>query len=395
VLVDLGTMPLANAFVRLEQAGRPEPVYPLRVQVCEVCYLVQVDETVPPDAIFRDYAYFSSYSASWVEHARRFVEAAIARLELGPRSLVAEVASNDGYLLQHFVAKGLPVIGIDPAVDAAAAARTRGVPTETLFFGRDTALDLRRRHGPADLIVANNVLAHVPDLNDFVAGFAVLLADRGVASFEFPHLVNLLEQVQFDTIYHEHFSYLSLHAVEVCLARHGLRVFDVETLPTHGGSLRLWTVHAGDPRPDGNGLAVVRTREKDLGIATPTPYEGFADKVGAIRDGLLAFLARARAAGRRTAAYGAAAKGNTLLNFCGVTADDIAFVVDANPHKQGTLLPGSRIPVRAPAALREARPDYVLILPWNLMDEIITAAAFVREWGGRFVVAVPRLSILP
>lgn len=394
-LVDLGETPLANAYVTPERAHLPDPAYPLHARVCESCWLVQVDDVVPPDAIFRDYAYFSSYSQSWVAHARAYAETARARLGLDDGSLVAEVASNDGYLLRHFVAMGVPVLGVDPAEDAAQMARRHGVRTVTEFFGRATAARLRAEYGPADLIAANNVLAHVPDINDFAAGFPELMAEAGTVSFEFPHLLNLLKLVQFDTIYHEHFSYLSLHAVEQLLARHGLRAFDVEELPTHGGSLRVWVCRRQDPRPDRPGLEAVRGKETAFGIASPRAYEGFPEKVAAIRDALLAFIAEARAQGRTIAAYGAAAKGNTLLNYCGITARDIAFVVDANPMKQGRLLPGSRIPVHPPEALADARPDYVLVLPWNLLDEIRQAAGMIRDWGGRFVTAVPRLEVHP
>lgn len=394
-LVDLGETPLANSYVRPGEVEQRDVAYPLHARVCDTCFLVQVDDVVPPEAIFRDYAYFSSFSDSWVAHAQRYAVAATARLGLTDESLVAEVASNDGYLLQHFVKNSIPVLGIDPALDAAEAARARGVRTETEFFGRQTAIALRGRYGPADLIAANNVLAHVPDINDFVAGFAALLSDDGVATFEFPHLLNLLQQVQFDTIYHEHFSYLSLYAVEQCFNRAGLRVFDVEELPTHGGSLRVWACLAQNNRPDEAGLTTIRRKESAFGIATPAAYEGFTAKVESIRDGLLAFLRQTKADQKTVAAYGAAAKGNTLLNYCAVTADDIDFAVDLNPAKQETLLPGSRIPVRAPETLEAARPDYLLILPWNLKDEISTQTGFVKEWGGQHVVAVPRLTVLP
>lgn len=394
-LVDLGETPLANSYIPPDEVDRPDLTYPLHARVCETCFLVQVDDVVPPEAIFRDYAYFSSFSESWVAHAKHYADAATARLGLTDKSLVAEVASNDGYLLQHFVSSNIPVLGIDPALDAAEAARARGVRTETEFFGHQTATAMRRTYGPADLIAANNVLAHVPDINDFVAGFAALVSDDGVATFEFPHLLNLLQQVQFDTIYHEHFSYLSLYAVEQCFNRAGLRVFDVEELPTHGGSLRVWACLAQNTRPDEAGLATVRKKEATFGMATPAAYEGFTAKVESIRDGLLAFLRQTKADRKSVAAYGAAAKGNTLLNYCAVTGHDIDFVVDLNPAKQGTLLPGSRIPVRAPETLQASRPDYLLILPWNLKDEISTQTDFVKEWGGKHVVAVPRLTVLP
>ena len=394
-LVDLGRTPLANSYIRKDDAPERDARYPLHARVCDTCFLVQVDDVVPPEAIFRDYAYFSSFSDSWVAHAKRYADVAADRLSLTPDSLVVEVASNDGYLLQHFVSRQIPVLGIDPALDAAEAARARGVRTVTEFFGRDTATKLRDQYGPASLIAANNVLAHVPDINDFVSGFARLLSEDGVATFEFPHLLNLLQQVQFDTIYHEHFSYLSLYAVEACFRRNGLRVFDVEELPTHGGSLRVWACLEGHPRKDEAGLTTVRAKEEAFGMASSATYDGFTTKVEAIRTGLLDFLRQAKAGHKTVAAYGAAAKGNTLLNYCSVTSDDIALAVDLNPAKQDTLLPGSRIPVKAPAALKDLRPDYLLILPWNLKDEISAQTQYIKEWGGQHIVAIPSLTVLP
>lgn len=394
-LVDLGATPLANSYVRPDEIDRPDTTYPLHARVCEACFLVQVDDVVPPEAIFRDYAYFSSYSNSWVAHAKHYAEIATARLGLTEKSLVAEVASNDGYLLQHFVRNNIPVLGIDPALEAAEAARARGVRTETEFFGRQTGESLRSTYGPADLIAANNVLAHVPDINDFASGFPALLADDGVATFEFPHVLNLLQQVQFDTIYHEHFSYLSLHSVEQCFNRAGLRVFDVEELSTHGGSLRVWACPARSDRSEQAGLTSMRKKEDAYGMASTSAYEGFTAKVQSIRDDLLDFLRQAKADRKTVAAYGAAAKGNTLLNSCSITHESISFAVDLNPAKQNTLLPGSRIPVYAPASIKEAKPDYLLILPWNLKDEISTQTNFIQEWGGRHVVAIPQLTVLP
>ena len=392
-LADLGSTPLANSYVDPAQADRPDAAYPLHARVCTSCFLVQVEDAVPPDAIFSDYAYFSSYSTSWVAHAKTFCEAARDRLRLGADSLVVEVASNDGYLLQHMVAMGVPVLGVEPAANVAAVAREKGVRTEVAFFGRETAERLAAEHGRADLTVANNVLAHMPDINDFVAGFAAMLKPAGVASFEFPHLLRLMQEVQFDTIYHEHFSYLSLLAVERIFAAQGLRVFDVEQLLTHGGSLRVWACLADAPHADGPGLGTVRRLEEQAGLAQPAAYAGFQPKVEQIRTDLRAFLDWAKGRGATVAAYGAAAKGNTLLNFAGIGAGDIAFVVDANPHKQGKLLPGSRIPILAPDALRDRKPDYVLILPWNLKAEIMAAASFIGEWGGRFVTAIPKLEV--
>jgi len=393
---DLGAMPLANSYLASPADAAREVSYPLHARVCGECRLVQVDDVVPPDAIFSDYAYFSSYASSWVAHARTYTEMARHRFALTPASQVVEVASNDGYLLQHFVAADIKVLGIEPAANVAAAAEAIGVPTRVAFFGRALADQLRSEGLAADLLIGNNVLAHVPDLNDFVAGLSRLLTDDGVLTMEFPHLLRLIEDCQFDTIYHEHFSYFSLLTVERVFARHGLRLFDVEQLPTHGGSLRIFACHRGTTaHPDGAGLSVVRAAEARAGLDGDAPYAGFQARVAAVRDGLRAFLAAAQRDGKRLAAYGAAAKGNTLLNFCGVTTDDLPYVVDISPHKQGRLLPGSHIPIEPVEHLRRDRPDYVLILPWNLRNEIIADHGYIREWGGRFVVAVPRIEIVP
>ncbi|WP_144186546.1 class I SAM-dependent methyltransferase [Elioraea rosea] len=394
-LVDLGAQPLANSYLTKEALSRPEPRYPLHARVCRACRLVQVGAAVPPEEIFSDYAYFSSVATSWVAHAERYAQVMRDRLGLGPASRVVEVASNDGYLLRHFVAMGIPCLGIEPAANVAAEAQSRGVPTEVAFFGRATAERIRERDGPADLIAANNVFAHVPDLNDFAAGFAALLAPDGTLTLEFPHLLNLLRELQFDTIYHEHYCYFSLAAAERVLAAQGLAVFDVEELPTHGGSLRLFVAHAAAKRAPGPGLEAVRAKEAAAGLDTDAAYAGYAARCASVRDGLLAFLDAMRAEGKRVAAYGAAAKGNTLLNYCGITAEDgrIAYVVDRAPSKQGRYLPGSHIPILAPQAIADEKPDIVLILPWNLRREIAADLAFVAEWGGRFAVAVPRLEV--
>ncbi|MFC3079023.1 methyltransferase domain-containing protein [Phenylobacterium terrae] len=394
--LDLGDQPLANSNLTREQleAGT-ERAYPLHARVCSSCFLVQVDDPVAADEIFDEgYAYFSSYSASWVEHARRYAAAMAQRFGLGPDSLVVEVASNDGYLLQHFVAMGVPVLGIEPTLGTAEAARARGVPTEVMFFGAQTGQALADRGVRADLMAANNVLAHVPDIGDFVEGFRRVLKREGVLTFEFPHLLNLIEKVQFDTIYHEHFSYLSLLAVEQVLRAHGLRPFDVELLPTHGGSLRLFCAHQGAAHAETDALRALRAREAEAGLGRIETYRGFAPRVEAVRDEFLAFLARAKAEGKRIAAYGAAAKGNTFLNYCRVGTDDIVAAFDANPVKQDRYLPGSHIPILAPEKVAEVRPDYVLILPWNIKDEIIGQLAFVRDWGGRFVIATPHVQVL-
>ena len=363
--------------------------------MCGACFLVQIDAAVPPEEIFSDYAYFSSYSESWVAHARRFCAAARDRFGLRPESLVVEVASNDGYLLRHFVATGVPVLGIEPAANVARVAEAAGVPTLTRFFGLELAHELAAAGRSADLLVGNNVLAHVPDLNDFVAGLAALVKPAGVISIEAPHLLRLIEGVQFDTIYHEHFSYFSLLAVEHVFARHGLRIFDVETLETHGGSLRILACREAADRAEEPALARVRAQENAAGLDRLDVYAGFGARVAEAQASLIAFLERARREGRTVAAYGAAAKGNTLLNACGVGRDDIAGVADVSPHKQGRYMPGSRLPIHAPDWLRETRPDYVLILPWNLKDEIVERMACVREWGGRFVVPIPRTEVLP
>lgn len=393
---NLGAMPLANSYLAsIEDADQEQP-YPLHARVCDSCRLVQVENAVPPDAIFSDYAYFSSFASSWVEHARAYTEMARQRFDLSAQSQVVEIASNDGYLLKHFVAADIPVLGIEPAANVAAVAEAAGVPTRVAFFGRELADQLRREDICADLLVGNNVLAHVPDLNDFVAGLALLLKDDGVLTMEFPHLLRLIEEVQFDTIYHEHFSYFSLLTVEQVFARHGLRLFDVEELPTHGGSLRIFACRTESSRQsNGNGLAGVRDKESRAGFDGDDIYAGFQDRVGVVRDGFRAFLAGARKDGKRLAAYGAAAKGNTLLNFCGIGADDLPYVVDISPHKQNHYLPGSHIPIRPVEVLREDRPDYVLILPWNLRQEIIADHGYIRDWGGRFVVAVPQIEIEP
>lgn len=393
--VDLGEMALANSYLAEADLAKPEPRHPLHARVCRSCLLVQVDSVVPAEEIFSDYAYFSSYSESWVAHARAYAEMTTRRFGLGADSLVAEVASNDGYLLKHFLAAGIPVLGIEPAANVAKVAEDNGVRTEVAFFGRETAARLKADGFAADLMAANNVLAHVPDINDFVGGFPVMLKPDGVLTFEFPHLLNLMNEVQFDTIYHEHFSYLSLLAVEKILAAHGMRVFDVEELPTHGGSLRIFACHEGSAiHVAGAGLASVRAKEKDARLDRIETYAGFEPKVLAVREALLDFLRTAKAEGKAVAAYGAAAKGNTLLNYCGVGADLIDFVVDRSPAKQGRYLPGSHIPIFAPEKIAGDKPDYVLILPWNLRAEIMSEMAHVKDWGGRFVTAIPTLRIL-
>lgn len=394
--LDLGLQPLANSYLTPDQlAAGHEPVFPLHTLVCDACFLVQADHEVPAEAIFDDtYAYFSSFSPGWVEHARRYAEAMIERFGLGPDSLVVEIASNDGYLLKHFLAKGVPVLGVEPTANTAEAARAIGVRTDVVFFNAETGQALAARGDRADLMAANNVLAHVPDLNEFVSGFRHVLKPDGVLTFEFPHLLNLIEKVQFDTIYHEHYSYLSLLAVEQVLGAHGLRPFDVELLSTHGGSLRLFCCRQGASHVETEALRDLRATEAAAGLNKSETYDGFTARVEAVRDSFQAFLAAARDDGKAIAAYGAAAKGNTFLNYCGTSAADIVEAYDANPAKQDRYLPGSHIPVRAPDAVKASRPDYVLILPWNLKDEITRQLSFISDWGGRFVVASPSTRIL-
>jgi len=392
--VDLGVSPLANSYVAADEAGRPDAVYPLRAMVCDRCLLVQLDQLVPREAIFNSgYAYFSSYSDSWLAHCRRYVADVVDRFHLGPSSQVVEIASNDGYLLQYFAQRGIPVLGVEPSASVAQAAQAKGIPTEIAFFGEATARALSARGDTADLIAAKNVLAHVPDINDFAKGVAMLLKPEGVFTVEFPHLLNTIRGVQFDTIYHEHFTYLSLLAVERVFERQGLRVFDVQETQTHGGSLRVFAC-LGDAAFEATpAVAAMRRTEAAAGLGGPSGYAGFETRIRRVRDDLLAFLDGARRAGASVAAYGAAAKGNTLFNYCGVTSRDIAFVADRSAAKQGKLLPGSRIPILAPEAIDAARPDFVLIVPWNLSDEIEAHLASIRAWGGRFVTAIPELRV--
>lgn len=393
--VDLGMSPLCQTHITPQQLHEMEPFYPLHAYVCGQCFLVQLQEFVSPGEIFSEYAYFSSYSTSWVEHCRRYAEMAIDRLALGPGSKVMEIASNDGYLLQHFVAAGVPALGIEPAANVAKVAVERGVPTEVCFFGVESARRIAAEHGRPDLLLGNNVLAHVPDINDFVGGMKVLLAPSGVITMEFPHLLRLIEGNQFDTIYHEHFSYLSWLSVERVFAHHGLTLFDVEELPTHGGSLRIYARHAENAALAVSEAAIeMRSRELAYGFGTLERYQGFGEQVKRTKNRLLQFLIEAKSQGKKVVGYGAPGKGNTLLNYCGIRTDYLDFTVDANPYKQGKYTPGTHIPILAPEAIREARPDYVLILPWNLRDEIARTASYIREWGGRFVVAIPELQVL-
>lgn len=393
--VDLGASPLCESFLAPEQLDAMEPIYPLKVMICGRCFLAQVKEYVAPASIFREYAYFSSYSQSWLNHVRTFVEAAIPRFHLGASSRVVELASNDGYLLQYFVAHGVPVLGIDPAENVAKAAEARGVPTLTRFFDAALARELAAEGGAADLVVGNNVLAQVPNLDDFLDGVATILKPDGVASFEFPHLLRLIEGNQFDTIYHEHFWYFSLFAMAQLLAAHGLRVFDVEELPTHGGSLRVFARRADrEERVARPAVGALIEHETQAGLADVGRYAAFAERVRETKRSLLYFLIEAKRAGKRIAGYGAPGKANTLLNYCGVGPDFLDYTVDRNPYKQGKYTPGTRIPIRPPEAIRETKPDFLLILPWNLKDEVVEQMACIRDWGGQFVVPIPETKVL-
>lgn len=392
--IDLGSAPPSNAFLRAEDLGRAESCFPLKVFSCPDCRLVQVDEMQRHEALFSaDYVYFSSYSPSWLAHAQRYVQRVTRRLALGPASLVMEVASNDGYLLQYMARQRVPCVGVEPTDSTAQVARARGIETIGAFFGQDFARRFASTRRRVDLVLGNNVLAHAPDINDFVAGLREVLAPAGCITLEFPHLLQLVQQAQFDTIYHEHFSYLSLHSVERILRAQGLVVWDVEELPTHGGSLRVWAQHAAHARPVGARVAALRDTEAAAGMLEPAFYRGLQTQAQRIRNELLSFLIEQQRAGRSVVGYGAAAKGNTLLNFAGVRPDLLPYVVDASPHKQGRFLPGSRIPVVGEALLLDTRPDYVLVLPWNLRDEIAAQLAYLRDWGGRIVTAVPSLRV--
>ncbi len=394
-IVDLGMSPLANSYLKPGELLKMEPFYPLKVYVCDKCLLMQLPAFQRPEEIFSDYAYFSSYSDAWLAHARKYTEAMIDRFGFNRSSHVVEIASNDGYLLKNFVERGIPVLGIEPAANVAAAAIRVGIATIVDFFGTETASALAGNGIYADLLVGNNVLAHVPDINDFVAGMKLILKPGGVITMEFPHLVRLMEGNQFDTIYHEHFSYFSFLTAEKIFARHGLTVFDVEELPTHGGSLRIYACHAGQGGwPATENVAALRLRETEAGYADLSLYRSFAGHVLETKRKALDFLIKAKAAKKSIAAYGAPAKGNTLLNYCGIGTDFIDYTVDKSPHKQGHYLPGTHIPIHAPERIGQTRPDYVLILPWNLQEEIMGQMAHIRNWGGRFAVLIPEARLL-
>ncbi len=392
--VDLGMSPLCQRHVRPDQIDSMEPFYPLHVYVCGECLLVQLREYVSPSEIFSDYAYFSSYADTWLRHVEAYTNLMCERFGIGPHSQVVEVASNDGYLLQYFVKKNVPVLGVEPAANVAEAAIAKGIPTVVRFFGRQTAWDILGENGAADLLLGNNVLAHVPDINDFVAGMKMLLSENGIITMEFPHLMQLMAQNQFDTIYHEHFSYLSLGAVTRIFAHHGLTLIDVEELPTHGGSLRIYARHTENPsRPVGPRVELLLAKEAAAGLGRLETYSAFGEQVKRTKRRLLEFLVRARDEGRSIAGYGAPGKGNTLLNYCGIRTDFLDYTVDRSPHKQGNFLPGTRIPIHSPEQIQRTRPDYLLILPWNLKDEIMQQTAYIREWGGRWVVPIPEVRV--
>ena len=393
--VDLGMQPLANRYLKADELRCMEPFYPLHLYVCDACLLVQLEAVVSAHDIFGDYAYFSSYSDSWLRHARTYAEMAVGRFELDSGSLVVELGSNDGYLLQYFVGRGVPVLGIEPAANVAKVAAEKGIPTRIAFFGRKTAHELAAERRRADLLVGNNVLAHVPDLNDFVAGLKVLLKPEGVITMEFPHLMRLMAENQFDTIYHEHFSYFSLTTVERIFQAHGLTLFDVEEIPTHGGSLRIYARHTAGSRdamaPRGTAL---KAREHALGLTRLSGYASFSEQVRETKRKFLDFLISSKRQGKTVVGYGAPAKGNTLLNYCGVRSDFIDYTVDRSPHKQGRFLPGSHIPILRLDMIQKTKPDYLLLFPWNIKDEIMEQMAGIREWGGRFVAPIPEVTVL-
>ncbi len=394
--VDLGMSPLSNAYVKPENLKKMEPFYPLHAYVCDKCFLVQLEEFESPENIFSDYAYFSSYADAWLSHCAQYVQAMTERFALGEDSQVIEIASNDGYLLQYFKKKNIPILGIEPAKNVAKVAEEKGIPTLVEFFGVQTAKELKDSGVQADLLLGNNVLAHVPDINDFVAGMKVILQDAGVITMEFPHLLQLMEKNQFDTIYHEHFSYLSFMVVEAIFKKHGLILFDVEELPTHGGSLRIYGQHedtgiqALSPR-----VASLKDKEIRAGLDQLETYTSFGQKAVRAKGKLLEFLIKTKEKGKVVVGYGAAAKGNTLLNYCGVRTDLIDYVVDRSPYKQNHFLPGTHIPIFSPDRIKKTKPDYLLILPWNLKSEVMAQMSYIKEWGGQFVVPIPETEVLP
>lgn len=391
---DLGMTPLSNAFLQKKRLNSAEKFYPLRTYVCEECLLVQLEEFESPETIFNDYAYFSSYSDTWLNHAQKYAELMQEKFKLNHSSQVIEIASNDGYLLQYFHQRNIPVLGIEPAANVAQVAQEKGIPTLVRFFGVQTAQELVRQGIAANLLLGNNVLAHVPDINDFVAGMKIVLQPEGTLTMEFPHLLQLMKQNQFDTIYHEHFSYFSLSTVEQIFTKHGLTLFDVEELPTHGGSLRIYGKHASKGVEISNKFTEVKAQEIEAGLDKIQTYLDFENQVKKTKQELLKFLISTKQQGKAIAGYGAPAKGNTLLNYCGIRTDFIDYTVDRSPYKQGLFLPGTHIPIYAVEKLRETQPDYILILPWNLREEIISQISYIREWGGKFVVPIPQLEVI-
>jgi 2-polyprenyl-3-methyl-5-hydroxy-6-metoxy-1,4-benzoquinol methylase len=393
---DLGMSPLANSYLKPEDLQKMEPFYPLHVYICERCYLVQLQEFEAPEHLFSHYAYFSSYSETWLNHAKIYAQLMIERFGFTAKSHVVEIASNDGYLLRYFKEKGIPVLGVEPAKNVAKVAQEAGIPTITKFFGVRTALKLSSEGKHADLLLGNNVLAHVPDLNDFVKGFKILLKPRGIITMEFPHLMRLIEENQFDTIYHEHFSYFSLITVKKVFAKHGLTIFDVQELPTHGGSLRIYACHSEDTsKPVSERMSDILNREIDAGFTNLGLYQSFGKRVKETKRNILDFMIKATREGKSLVGYGAPAKGNTLFNYCGIGTDFINYTVDRSPYKQGHFLPGTHIPIYHPDKIKETKPDYLIILPWNLKDEIMEQMAHIRDWGGQFVTLIPEVTIYP
>ncbi len=393
--LSLGSFPLSNSYLTREQLHEKEVYYPLEVYVCDFCFLVQLQEYETPENIFGDYAYFSSYSDTWLKHAKDYVNKMVDLFKMDEHSYVVEIASNDGYLLQYFAERRIPVLGIEPARNVAESARKKGIPTEPIFFGTETAKQLASQGKHADLLLGNNVLAHVPNLNDFVMGLKILLKPRGLITMEFPHLMKLMEETQFDTIYHEHFSYFSFLTVEKIFHAHSLTLFDVEELSTHGGSLRIYARHTEDrPKPVSERVYQLKQKEMEAGYSDIHHYLGFQEKVKVVKKDILRFLIHAKEEGKRVVGYGAPAKGNTLLNYCGIRTDFIDYTVDRNPYKQGHFLPGSHIPIEEPNKVKETKPDYLFILPWNLKDEIMEQMAFVRQWGGKFVIPIPKIEVI-
>lgn len=395
LFVSLGTAPLSNTYLNKEQLCKGEMFYPLDVYVCDRCFLVQLSEFESPESIFSDYAYFSSYSETWLKHSKEYAENMIKLFGINKASRVIEIASNDGYLLQYFMQKGIPVLGIEPACNVAKVAQEKGIPTEIVFFGTETAKRLVSEDKSADLLLGNNVLAHVPNLNDFVQGLTILLKPNGIITMEFPHLLRLIEGRQFDTIYHEHFSYFSFLTVDKVFSAQGLVIFDVEELPTHGGSLRIYIKHQKDKSKSiSNRVGKMLEKETSLGFSDINKYLGFKDLVKEKKQEVLSFLIQAKKEKKTIVAYGAAAKGNTLLNYCGIRGDFIDYVADRSPHKQGRYLPGSRIPIEHPEKIKETKPDYVAILPWNIKEEIMKQLSFIRTWGGKFVIFIPEVEVI-